>query len=598
LSIVSLAKATFVGHEQDKQQVLAELQELGCLHLIPLTPEGEPAEEVGPSRQAREALQFLASCPQRRRQVSDPSHFDAVEVERQALELRRRLYELRNERDFLAQRIEALAPWGEFEFPPLEELGGQRLWFYAVPHHQMKDLATDGPRWELMSRDPRFCYVVVVAEHEPEPEAMPVARTLAGARSPRELAQRLEEVEVEIEDVEAERISLTRWCTLFGRALDGLDDRAERARASAQTARAQPVYALQAWVPQERTEELHAYAARRGLVLELSDPDPDEQPPTLFRNPPALSGGEDLVSFYMTPGYWVWDPSSVVFFSFALFFAMILADVGYALVLGVIVLAFSKRMGRSDGGRRWRTLLGTLAGATVVYGVMVGSYFGLTPPPDSLLGRLKVLDLNDFGTMMNLSIAIGAAHIAYANARDAWRHPSWGRRLAPLGWAAIVVGGLGAWAGMQADSGALLRVGVALLLLGLAGVVGFAGVGERPLMRVFRGIAALTGLSAAFGDVLSYMRLFALGLASASLAVAFNGMAGDVKEALPGVGFFFAILVLLIGHTLNFVLSLSSGFIHGLRLNLIEFFKWGVKDEGTAYRPFERKESMPWTTSS
>jgi V/A-type H+-transporting ATPase subunit I len=129
-------------------------------------------------------------------------------------------------------------------------------------------------------------------------------------------------------------------------------------------------------------------------------------------------------------------------------------------------------------------------------------------------------------------------------------------------------------------------------------VVGFAGVGERPLMRVFRGFAALTGLSGAFGDVLSYMRLFALGLASASLAVAFNGMAGDVKEALPGVGFFFAIVVLLIGHTLNFVLSLSSGFIHGLRLNVIEFFKWGVKDEGTAYRPFERKESMPWTTSS
>jgi V/A-type H+-transporting ATPase subunit I len=593
LSIASLAKATVVGHEQDKERVLVELQELGCLHLIPLTPEGEPVAEIGPSREAREALQFLASCPQRRRQASEPSHFDPVGVERRALELQRRLYELRNERDFLAQRIEALAPWGEFEFPPLEELGGQRLWFYAVPHQQMKEVAASGLRWELVNRDPRFCYVVLVAEHEPEPDAMPIARTPSGARSPHELAGQLEEVEVEIEDLEAERFSLTRWCTLFAHALDGLDDRAERARAAAQTARARPVYALQAWVPRERTEELRAYAARRGLVLELSEPDPGEEPPTLFHNPPALRGGEDLVSFYMTPGYWVWDPSSVVFFSFALFFAMILADVGYALILGAIVLAFSKRMARSDAGRRWRILLGALAGATLVYGVMVGSYFGLSPPPDSLLGRLRVLDLNDFGTMMNLSITIGAAHIAYANARDAWRHPSWGLRLAPLGWAAIVMGGLGAYAGMQADSGVLLRAGVALLLLGLAGVVGFSGVGERPLIRALRGVAALTGLSSAFGDVLSYMRLFALGLASASLAIAFNGMAGGVNEALPGVGFFFAALILLIGHTLNFVLSVSSGFIHGLRLNLIEFFKWGVKDEGTVYRPFERKESMP-----
>ena len=108
----------------------------------------------------------------------------------------------------------------------------------------------------------------------------------------------------------------------------------------------------------------------------------------------------------------------------------------------------------------------------------------------------------------------------------------------------------------------------------------------------------LTQLSSAFGDVLSYLRLFALGLASSSLAVAFNGMAADVRDAIPGVGLFFAILVLLIGHTLNFALSLSSGFIHGLRLNVIEFFKWGVRDEGRSYRPFARKEATPWTTSS
>ena len=68
-------------------------------------------------------------------------------------------------------------------------------------------------------------------------------------------------------------------------------------------------------------------------------------------------------------------------------------------------------------------------------------------------------------------------------------------------------------------------------------------------------------------------------------------MAAEVRHAVPGVGLLFALLVLLLGHAMNFVLSLSSGFIHGLRLNVIEFFKWGVKDEGNAYRPFERKEA-------
>jgi V/A-type H+-transporting ATPase subunit I len=75
-------------------------------------------------------------------------------------------------------------------------------------------------------------------------------------------------------------------------------------------------------------------------------------------------------------------------------------------------------------------------------------------------------------------------------------------------------------------------------------------------------------------------------------------MARDVRQAIPGIGFFFGLLVLVLGHGLNFLLSLSSGFIHGLRLNMIEFFNWGVKEEGNPYRPFEQKESTTWTTSS
>ena len=109
--------------------------------------------------------------------------------------------------------------------------------------------------------------------------------------------------------------------------------------------------------------------------------------------------------------------------------------------------------------------------------------------------------------------------------------------------------------------------------------------------RQVKGVTALTGVSGAFGDVLSYLRLFALGLASASLAAAFNDMAADVRQALPGIGMLFALLILLLGHALNFMLSVASGFIHGLRLNVIEFFKWGVQEEGNPYRPFSRKES-------
>jgi V/A-type H+-transporting ATPase subunit I len=590
MTISALQKATLVGHVEDKEAVLADLQALGCLHLIPLTREGEAAPDTGPSKSAREALAFLASATPRRRQVTDARRFDADEVERQALALQRRLFELRNRHDFIATRIDNLAPWGDFEFPTVEELGGNRLWFFQVPHHLMQEVEDSGLRWEVVDRDSRFYFVIIVSPDEPE--GMPVPRLHTGGVSRPRLIEDLEEVEIELEDVEAERLGLTRWCTLFGRALDGLEDRSARDRAAAQTAQADPVYALQAWIPQERLQELQRFARDNSLALEVTSPAPDESPPTLFDNPAPMRAGEDLVAFYMTPSYWLWDPSSVVFLSFAVFFAMIVADAGYAALLGLVLLRYRKRLGESATGRRWRVLLGALAGATAVYGMLAGSYFGVTPPEDSLLGAIHILDLGDFDVMMTLSVVIGACHVAYGSLMDGLRHPRWQQRMPSFGWATGIIGGLIAWIGMQRDIQVALVLGIGLLCLGLVLVVFYSGYGEKPVKRAMRGVMALTAVSGAFGDVLSYLRLFALGLASASLAMAFNDMAADVRDAFPGIGMLFALLILLLGHALNFLLSVSSGFIHGLRLNVIEFFKWGVKDEGNPWRPFERKEGM------
>ena len=589
MTIVALDKITLLGHCSDKDAVLAGLQALGCLHLIPLTPEGEAAEATGPSKDARDALHFLAGAPQQRRQVTDNRRFNARNVETRALALQRRLFELRNRRDFLSTRIDNLAPWGDFEFPTLEQMHGERFWFFKVPHHEMEAVVQTSLRWEVVQRDDRFSYVIVVSANEPV--GMPVARVRTGAIPRHELIVELENVELELEDVEAERISMTRWCTLFARALDGLEDNAARAQAAAQTAELNPVYGLQAWVPRDRIDEVQAFAAEHAMAMEMRRPEEDEQPPTLFNNAEPMRAGEDLVAFYMTPSYWLWDPSSVVFLSFAVFFGMIVADAGYASLLAGIVVLYRKRLGATDAGRRWRVMLLVLAAATGIYGILAGSYFGVTPAPDSLLGTLHVLDLGNFTVMMALSVVIGAFHVAYANLMNGLRYPDWPRRLPPFGWAIAVLGGLVTWGGMQMDNTALFQGGLVGMAIGLLLVAGFTGYGEKPMMRAVKGLIALTGVSGAFGDVLSYLRLFALGLASASLAAAFNDMANDIRQAMPGIGLLFALLVLLLGHALNFMLSVASGFIHGLRLNVIEFFKWGVQEEGNPYRPFTKKES-------
>jgi V/A-type H+-transporting ATPase subunit I len=150
-------------------------------------------------------------------------------------------------------------------------------------------------------------------------------------------------------------------------------------------------------------------------------------------------------------------------------------------------------------------------------------------------------------------------------------------------------------AGSAIPAVALLKtIGGGAVILGLLLVVGFTAPREKPLKRLVQGLLGLTKVSAAFGDILSYLRLFALGLASASLALAFNDMAAGIRNALPGVGVLLALLVLAFGHALNLLLGISSGVIHGLRLNVIEFFNWGLKDEGRLFTPFRRKEGSSW----
>ena len=589
--IVPMVKVTVYGFLKDKERVLAGLQEVGCLHLIPLRPEGDMQKGGEASPQGREALKFLLSCRQRRRQVRHPTHFDPAAVADQARDLHRRIQTLRDERDFLRRRIMDLGPWGDFTFPPLEDLEGLRLWFYTVPHNEMEKVESTDLTWEVVHRDNRFSYVVVVSEEEPE--GMPVQRTHTGSKSLSELERRLEEVELELEDLQDERSSLTRWCYLLARSLYRLEDEAQLGEAVRQTHDEGPLFALQAWAPAERVAELQVYAGEMRLALEIETPGPVDTPPTMLRNQRALAGGQDLVTFYMTPSYWYADPSTLVFFSFALFFAMILGDVGYGSVLGFALLLGWRRMGKSDLGRRLRILFTALISATIGYGILVGSYFGMTPAEGTPSGALKVLDLNDYSTMMRLSILIGVAHLVLANIVDVWRQRRSTGALAPIGWIAMLVGAIVLWLG-GGPSDSVGKAGIFSMGAGAIAVILFTSVEEKIGKRLVKGALGLTRISGAFGDVLSYLRLFALGLATSSLAMAFNGLADQVGSAVRGFGILFALLILLIGHGLNFTLAIMSGFIHGLRLNFIEFFSWSISEEGYPFRAFARKETSSW----
>ncbi len=597
MSIVPLRKATVVGLTGDKREALARLQDLGCMHLLPLRAVKRDEAALEPPEELQQALKYLLACGVKRRQARYERDFDPERVARQALANQQQLAELRDAHDLLAKRAADLEPWGDFRFPPEGALDGRKLWFYVVPHYKMNKVRATQHVWAQVHRDNRFAYIAVIAREEPAEDAMPAPRTHTGAVPLSELKRNLERLAVAIEELEAERQSLTKWIYLLSANLAAIEDEAELSHAAAGSHEDDCLFAVQGWAPLDRREALRDFCGARGMALLWERPGHDERPPTLLDNPESMAGGEEVVKFFQAPGYRTWDPSRLIFFSFAVFFAMILSDAGYALAFGLIPLALWRRMGASPLGRRLRTMALAMTGAALAYGVLVGSYFGALPPA---LAPLKVMDVNDFDVMMRVSVIVGALHVAVANFSAALQKRRRLTALAPLGWMLLTLGGLAFW--LLGDAPARnLAAGVAIAGLALV----FLFTSERPLdsvvgaaLRVFDGLAALTGLSKAFGDILSYLRLFALGLASAALAVTFNQLAADVRQALPGMGLPLAILILILGHALNFVLALVSGVVHGLRLNLIEFYNWCVSEEGYPFKPFAKKEVHPWNSSS
>lgn len=596
MAIVPVAKVTLYGTADQKETVLDDLQELGCMHLLDLRQgRDEKASKQHFSPDAVQALKYLLACPIHRRAVKGESNFDFEEVVGQALSIEQQQQQLQAERDELKQCIATLAPWGDFQLPTESELRGLRFWFYVIPHYRLRSLEESEATWHVVARNNRFAYVIVVSPHEPS--GMPVSRTHLDDRPLSELRHRIEEVETELEEMHWQRVRLTRWNDQLSRMLGQVEDRVAREQASRQAFNDPSMFALQGWAPQSQLDQIRYFARDHGLGVTIEQPTSEDSPPTWLSNRGLAAGGEGAVTFYTTPAYRSWDPSGIVFLSFSVFFAMIMADAGYAMLLAVLLLLFWRRLGKSPNTLRLRKLFVAIAVSSIFYGIVVGSYFGFPPPARSLLDKLHFIDASNAMLMMQISISIGVAHLSIANLALAWSRRWSPMMLSSIGWVAALVGGLALGLGKSGTQPeqTLIQYGSWVLGTGIICILLFSS--ERPVFtlrakdhgkRLIDGFFALTSSSRAFGDVLSYLRLFALGLASAQLAGTFNDLAYKASCCV-GIGSLLAVVAVIFGHGLNFLLAIMSGVVHGLRLNCIEFFGWGLPDEGYPFQPFRKK---------
>jgi len=623
VAIVPLQSVTLIGELKGRDEIVLELQRLGCVHLVDLAESNETEDQASDRYgDLKAAIAYLERTPDKRPAPSNTAtNSELKRIAAEALAIQTELRTLAEEQEAVAEIVDQKLPWGNFQQPTAEELGGRHLYFYRLSHQQMSEMKRRNR--ELFSvygnrihSDRNSEYWLFIGE---APIAdMPVEPEELDPRPLAELQARLLEIRERCEQLQLRRIALTRWLEPLRTKHVAIQDENERMIAVGRSLVEGPIFALQGWAPKRRMGDVENFARNHSLVFESRDPLGSDDPPTLLTNPAPIAGAEGAVTFFMTPGYRAWDPTWVMFFSFAAFFAMILADAGYGLVLGVILAAAWKKLSRNESGRRFRQLATFMVLVTIGYGILIGSYFGFSPPSGSLLDRVVIKSggvsiMQDREAMMLIAATIGVFHLILANAIVAWRWLGSSHALAPVGWVVALLGGwvlaiamipkpdimpqiakgLGgeavAWkVGMTVAGSWMLGIGLGMVFLFSSTRPLFSKSPRDWLMRIADGFMGLTNVTKAFGDALSYLRLFALGLASAQLALVFNGLAEDASQ-VQGVGVLLGLLIFLIGHTLNLVLAVVGGVVHGLRLNCIEFFGWSLTDEGQPFEAFEMK---------
>lgn len=632
---VDVQKYLFIGAEQERMRFFAKAQESGIVEFI--DPSGSVKKGLPADLQhllaARKVLRGYE--PAEQEDLGDLSAADRIADV--ILRLKERLDRLEEEQRILRQEIARVEVFGDFcvdDIRYIEERGHRKVQFFFSKKALAEELAPEG---NLLYVGSNFGldYFVSIA---PERQSYPGLTEMRIERPVGTLRVRYEEIFGEIRVIEQEIKSYEkRYHFLQKRYVDRLNAyHLIEAGSSTEALFEGRLFAVMGWVPEDKLEELAQLGSGFNLVVEQIAVDPSDRVPTYLDNRGWTRVGEDLVHIYDSPSTTDRDPSLWVLCFFAFFFAMIVGDAGYGLILLATSIWLGWKFGPLEGvGKRFVKLCILLSSAVVVWGIVTTSFFGIQIPLTSPLQKVSFVtwavekkvdyvlstggedyqemvkeypgamqystaeemlahsdvdvahhDVNALydsyanNVMIELALLIGSIHVILSMCRVLDQH--W----AGIGWIVFIVGAY-LWAPSMLDSlsmvnylfgvspAAATKIGLQLIWIGLGMAIFLAVLQHR-----LGGVAEVTKVVQVFADILSYLRLYALGLAGSIMSETFNMMGGEM-------GYVFGSLVILLGNGINIALAIMGGIIHGLRLNFLEWYHWSFGGGGRMLRPLQ-----------
>ena len=351
------------------------------------------------------------------------------------------------------------------------------------------------------------------------------------------------------------------------------------------------------FIPIEHVDKFVETAEERhwGYIIEDPLPEEMEEVPTLVRTPRWAQRIQPVMDFMgLVPGYQEMDVSRVFMVFFTFFTGILVGDAGYGLVF--LLITFLVHRKKKFTKRIEFSLIYTLSVSIMFWGVLTGTYFGSEAIAElPVLRSLKIDALASFGgdslIIQKIMFLIGAVHLTVGHLQVAWKFSNSVRALAQLGWIAII------WGLYLIVNQMVLGIDAPgfMVWLFIGGAV-FVALFSKPGTSFFKGMLSSIGnlplsIINGFSDIISYIRLYAVGLSTVLMAASFNQMAiGDgITTVVSGIG---AVLVLILGHGLNMILAAMAVLVHGVRLNMLEYAGHAnVEFSGNEYKPFNLKDN-------
>ena len=618
-----------LGMESEREALLKTMQDLECVEISHIDGSEEALktglakpddrallnaqEESRAYRAALAALDRFApekkGLFRKRQGVSRASFFDE-ENERQARAAAeainadmRRLGEIESERTKNEALRASLAPWLAVDAPLDSTDGVLSLLFGTVGAtvtddalRALSDSLSGLLTWQQASSDKTLRYLLIACHKSVKEQALSALRELGFSTvSFRGLCGTAEEndkkLEAALAALESERREIKRRVEGFGGNRETLLEASDRAaillrreEAKSRLIETDKVFLLEGWLPADRCTALEKALEPFTCAVETREPAEDEYPqvPVQLRNNKLTRPLNMVTEMYSLPAYGTLDPNPLMAPFFILFYGIMMADMGYGLLMMIASVIISKKYRPKGTSGELFSLLGLCGLSTFIVGAMTGGFFGdfLTQlvaivSPGTVFALPKLFDpLDDLTMILIGSMALGVVQIitgmAISLIEKCKRKKFLDAFFEEITWWIVF---LGIALAVLKKGTAVLYLGCALVLLGPI----VQGKGWGRLTGVFGSL--YNHVTGYFGDILSYTRLMALMLAGSVIAQVFNMLA-----AMPGNVVAFLIISML-GNAMNFGLNLLGCYVHDLRLQCLEFFNKFYVDGGKPFRP-------------